>query len=179
VIPDVRTQLSAPRLQKAPTSAAQRLLSLLSPFNHVDGSSSTLSDWSDGSDIPPEGRKEVLSELLKYAGEEFWRAWVQEGDTGSSSSKSAGVELLSIWFEGASKGFEAKKDKEKLKGKETGAEEAERKRREVEQMTLALVLQVSSSLFSSIRGVPLVSLARTSACDNFANARNLSTNKAA
>ncbi|GAA6008852.1 hypothetical protein JCM11491_003807 [Sporobolomyces phaffii] len=142
VLPDVRANLSASRLSKAPTSTAQRLLSLLSPFNHVGGPSSTLSDWSDGSDVPPEGRKEVLTDLLKYASDEFWKAWVAEGDHGKENAKSAGVELLAFWFEGASRGIETKKDKMKEKEKESNADEGERKRRQVEQMTLALVLQV-------------------------------------
>ncbi|GAA5968312.1 hypothetical protein JCM3765_000387 [Sporobolomyces pararoseus] len=146
VWPDVKAQLAANRLQKAPASTAQRLLSLLSTFNHVEGPTSTLSDWGDGSDVPPQGRKDVLSEMLKYAGDEFWKSLVQEGDTGKSTSKSAGVELLSFWFEGASKGFEAKKDKEKMKGKEVGDDEAEKKRKQVEEITLALVLQVFGKL---------------------------------
>ncbi|GAA5839546.1 hypothetical protein JCM3766R1_003575 [Sporobolomyces carnicolor] len=159
VLPDVRANLSANRLQKAPTAAAQKLLHLLSPFQHVGGPSSTLSDWSDGSDIPPEGRKEILTDLLKYAGDDFWQAWVREGDlsssnsaqSSSSSSSSAaskgvslGIELLSFWFEGASKSFEAKK--EKMKEKDNGTDDAERKRRAVEQMTLVLVLQVFAKL---------------------------------
>ncbi|GAA5893391.1 uncharacterized protein JCM6883_007651 [Sporobolomyces salmoneus] len=143
VLPDIRTNLSTSRLQKAPTSAAQRLLALLTQFNHTGGPTSTLSDWSDGSDVPPEGRKEVLTDLLKYAREEFWKAWVDEAQNG----KSLGIELLSFWFEGASKGFDTKKDKEKMKEKENGAEnEAEKKRRGVEQMTLALVLQAFCKL---------------------------------
>ncbi|GAA5979985.1 hypothetical protein JCM5350_005986 [Sporobolomyces pararoseus] len=154
VWPDVKAQLTMNRLQKAPASTAQRLLSLLSSFNHVEGPSSTLSDWGDGSDVPPQGRKEVLSEMLKYAGEEFWKALVQEGDTGKSTSKSAGVELLSFWFEGASKGFEAKKDKEKLKGKQqAGDEEAEKKRKQVEETTLVLVLQVFAKLPLAFRHI--------------------------
>lgn len=141
VLPDIRANLTASRLSKAPTSAAQRLLNLLSPFNHVAGPTSTLSDWSDGSDVPPEGRKEVLTELLKYGTDDFWRAWVAEGDNGKENAKSGGIEMLSFWFEGASRDMDSKKDKDKMKEKDSG--DAERKRREVVQMTLALVLQVS------------------------------------
>ena len=159
VLPDIQANLTASRLSKAPTSAAQRLLNLLSPFQHVAGPTSTLSDWSDGSDVPPEGRKEVLTELLKYGTDDFWKAWVAEGDNGKENAKSGGIELLSFWFEGASRGIETKKDKEKMKEKAEG--EGEKKRREVEQMTLALVLQVSLSfryLYRSLLSVPPPSL---------------------
>ncbi|GAA5883226.1 hypothetical protein JCM16303_007315 [Sporobolomyces ruberrimus] len=146
VFPDIQASLTRSRLEKAPTSTAQRLISLISPFNHIDGPSSTLSDWSDGSDVPPEGRKSILTDLLKYAGEEFWKSWVEEGERSNKVNKSQGIEILRFWFEGASKGIEARKEKEKEKstGKEDG--NAEKKRREVEQMTLVLVLQVFAKL---------------------------------
>ncbi|GAA6060902.1 hypothetical protein JCM10212_003936 [Sporobolomyces blumeae] len=153
-LPEIRSQLTKNRLTRAPASTAQRLLHLLSPFNHAAGPTSTLSHWSDGSDVPPDGRKEVLTEILKNGTEEFWKAWVSEGDRSKPSSslaskdkdasQSAGVEVLTFWFEGASRGYEGKKDKDKMKEKEVDADE--RRRRQVEQMTLALVLQVFAKL---------------------------------
>lgn len=149
-LPGIRSHLTQRRLTSSPLSSAQKLVGLLSEFSHTDRSSSA-SRWGDASDVPPEGRAEVLTALIRYAKDEFWKAWVEVGkvdaanakgkgkekDGGSQAIVSDGLELLQVWLDGASKAFVKDKDGAKEK-------ERDRKRKELEQASLALVLQVRS-----------------------------------
>lgn len=165
-LPDLRSHLTQRRLTSSPLSTAQKLVRLLSAFSHTDRASSA-SRWGDASDVPPEGRAEVLTALIRYAKDDFWKAWLEVGrargeaeaagakgkakETSAVTIVSDGLELLQVWLDGASKAFVKDKD---------GAKERERdrKRKELEQASLALVLQVRFahplrclSLFSSAR----------------------------
>ncbi|GAA5834141.1 hypothetical protein JCM11251_000553 [Rhodosporidiobolus azoricus] len=154
----LRPYLSSKRLQGSPTATAGHIIKALAQLNHTDRAS-TLSPWGDASDVPPEGRAEVLTSLVKYAEAEFWDAWVAHGAKTSGAKgkekengkvKSDGLEILQRWLEGAARGYAAKSKEEEGKAegeKEKKKEkERERKRRELEQGTLALVLQVLTKL---------------------------------
>ncbi|GAA6018474.1 hypothetical protein JCM10207_000905 [Rhodosporidiobolus poonsookiae] len=162
LLPKIRQHLTPKRLQGAALSTAQQLVKHLALFNHTERAS-TLSPWGDASDVPPEGRAEVLTAALKYAKDDFWRAWLDVGAPSSSASsgagkgkekessaanakgKSDGLGVLQYWLDGAGRAYSAAaaKDKEKDKDKAEGKKdrERERRRRELEQTTLALVLQ--------------------------------------
>ncbi|KAJ8294400.1 hypothetical protein OF846_002259 [Rhodotorula toruloides] len=156
-LPGIRSHLTQRRLTSSPLSSAQKLVGLLSEFSHTDRSSSA-SRWGDASDVPPEGRAEVLTALIRYAKDEFWKAWVEVGkvdaanakgkgkekDGGSQAIVSDGLELLQVWLDGASKAFVKDKDGAKEK-------ERDRKRKELEQASLALVLQVLAKLPVTIK----------------------------
>lgn len=153
--------LNSKRISGAALSTAQYLVKNLGLFSHTD-KSSTLSPWGDASDVPPEGRAQVLSTLLKYAKDDFWKAWLEVGASGtggggkgkekessssstsSSKVKSEGLELFQRWLDGAAKGYAStsKEGKEREKEKGSASEASRRKRKEMEQTTLVLVLQV-------------------------------------
>ncbi|GAA5888332.1 hypothetical protein JCM5296_003290 [Sporobolomyces johnsonii] len=143
--PEIRAHLSATRLQRAALSTAQKLLKSLRELSHQGGASSTLSPWGDGSDVPPDGRAEILTALLKFGGDEFWQAWLKEGE-GKGKGRSDGLDLLVVWFEGANGSYFKKEDKDKEREKGTGERETEKQRKDVEQKTLALVLQALGKL---------------------------------
>ncbi|GAA5918571.1 hypothetical protein JCM1841_003308 [Sporobolomyces salmonicolor] len=143
--PEVRAHLSSTRLQRAALSTAQKLLKSLRELSHQGGALSTLSPWADGSDVPPDGRAEILTALLKFGGDEFWQAWLKEGE-GKGKGRSDGLDLLVVWFEGANGSYFKKEDKDKERGKGASEGETEKKRKEVEQKTLALVLQALGKL---------------------------------
>lgn len=162
ILPGVRTLLSAKRLQASPLATAPKLLKDLRFFSHETRADSP---WGDTSDVPPEGRAEVLKALLKYAKDEFWRVFLETGQgkpassstvttTGSKGKgkengddqqqqqqlagiKSDALDLLQAWLEGASKAVLREK------GSSSGTSEKDRRRKELEQATLVLVLQVS------------------------------------
>ncbi|GAA5880889.1 hypothetical protein JCM3774_003233 [Rhodotorula dairenensis] len=164
ILPGVRTLLSAKRLQTSPLATAPRLLKDLRFFSHEDRADSP---WGDMSDVPPEGRAEVLHSLLKYAKDEFWRVFLEvvldkPASSSSSSTKGKGKEngdeqqpqqmagiksdaldLLQSWLEGASKSVVREKS---AAGPGAVTSEKDRKRKELEQATLALVLQVLAKL---------------------------------
>lgn len=169
ILPGVRTLLSAKRLQASPLATAPKLLKDLRFFSHETRADSP---WGDTSDVPPEGRAEVLQALLKYAKDEFWRVFLETGQGKPASSsatttgggkgkgkengddqqqqqmagiKSDALDLLQAWLEGASKAVLREK------GGGSGTSEKDRRRKELEQATLVLVLQVSSP-FSSFAG---------------------------
>uniref|UniRef100_A0A0K3C6P9 BY PROTMAP: gi/342320596/gb/EGU12535.1/ Proteophosphoglycan ppg4 [Rhodotorula glutinis ATCC 204091] n=1 Tax=Rhodotorula toruloides TaxID=5286 RepID=A0A0K3C6P9_RHOTO len=156
-LPGIRSHLTQRRLTSSPLSSAQKLVGLLSEFSHTDRSSSA-SRWGDASDVPPEGRAEVLTALIRYAKDDFWKAWVEVGkvdaanvkgkgkekDGASQAIVSDGLELLQVWLDGASKAFVKDKDGAKEK-------ERDRKRKELEQASLALVLQVLAKLPVTIK----------------------------
>ena len=164
ILPGVRTLLSAKRLQASPLATAPKLLKDLRFFSHVTRADSP---WGDTSDVPPEGRAEVLQALLKYAKDEFWRVFLETGQGKPASSsttttgggtgkgkengddpqqqqmagiKSDALDLLQAWLEGASKAVL----REKGGNSGSGTSEKDRRRKELEQATLVLVLQVSS-----------------------------------
>ncbi|GAA5906814.1 hypothetical protein JCM6882_006837 [Rhodosporidiobolus microsporus] len=164
----LRPYLSSKRIQSSPLATAAFVLKRLGEMNQTDRGS-TLSPWGDASDVPPEGRAEVLTALVKYAKDEFWDAWVEQGagggsggkgkekdkDAGAAKGRSDGVEVLQRWLEGAGRGFASSAAKEKdgkdvKEGKDAKdakkERERERKRRELEQASLALVLQVLGKL---------------------------------
>ncbi|GAA5857481.1 hypothetical protein JCM9279_007302 [Rhodotorula babjevae] len=167
-LPKIRTYTDSKRLQRSPIAAAQFLVrNLHGLFTYADRSS-TASPWGDASDVPPEGRAEVLSAIASYAKDDFWRAWVDEGSAAAASAsagkgkekekekeksgaaaesgKSDGLELLQCWLEGASQRIAmTTKDKEAASALK-GAAIKERKAKELEHATLVLVLQVLSKL---------------------------------
>ncbi|GAA5893736.1 hypothetical protein JCM8208_001231 [Rhodotorula glutinis] len=164
-LPKIRTYTDSKRLQRSPVAAAQFLVrNLHGLFTYADRSS-TASPWGDASDVPPEGRAEVLSAIASYAKDDFWRAWVDEGSAASASAsagkgkekekeksgiaesgKSDGLELLQCWLEGASQRIATStKDKEAASAVK-GAAVKERKVKELEHATLVLVLQVLNKL---------------------------------
>lgn len=147
MLPTIRSHLTAKRLQASPLSTAPKLLKDLRLFSRAESSDSP---WGDSSDVPPEGRAEVLHNLLKYAKEEFWRVFLEVGQDKTGANKGKGkedgagsehaieshaLELLQGWLEGASRSAL----REKGSG---GSSEKDRKRKELEQTTLMLVLQV-------------------------------------
>lgn len=163
ILPSVRTLLSAKRLQASPLATAPKLLKDLRFFSHETRADSP---WGDTSDVPPEGRAEVLKALLKHAKDEFWRVFLETGQgkpassttttTGSKGKgkdngddqqqqqqmagiKSDALDLLQAWLEGASKAVL----REKGGSGGSGTSEKDRRRKELEQATLVLVLQVS------------------------------------
>ncbi|BGP14866.1 hypothetical protein JCM10213_003778 [Rhodosporidiobolus nylandii] len=141
ILPKLRQHLNAKRLTGAALSSAQFLVKNLALFSHID-KSSTLSPWGDASDVPPEGRAEVLSQILKYGKDDFWKAWLEFGSSSGSKGKekegarvrSDGLELLQRWLEGAAKVYARKGDEKESKSKD-------KKQKELEQATLAYVLQ--------------------------------------
>ncbi|BGP23661.1 proteophosphoglycan ppg4 [Rhodotorula toruloides] len=152
-LPGIRSHLTQRRLTSSPLSSAQKLVGLLSEFSHTDTSTSA-SRWGDASDVPPQGRAEVLTALIRYAKDEFWKAFVEVGKgrgeaeavnaKGKGKEKdgaivSDGLELLQVWLDGASKAFAKDKDSTKEK-------ERDRQRKELEQASLALILQVLAKL---------------------------------
>ncbi|BGP46984.1 hypothetical protein JCM10450v2_002836 [Rhodotorula kratochvilovae] len=159
-VPKIRAHLDAKRLSRTPVASAQFLVrNLHDLFTYADRAS-TSSPWGDASDVPPEGRAEVLSALLSYAKEDFWRAWVAEGASAAAgagggkgkekeaapapAAKSDGLELLQCWLEGASALVSmSSKDKEAAKAR---PDPKERKKKELEAATLVLVLQVLAKL---------------------------------
>lgn len=171
ILPSVRSLLSAKRLQASPLATAPKLLKDLRFFSHETRSDSP---WGDTSDVPPEGRAEVLHCLLKYARDEFWHVFLEvvqdkpaTAATASSSSstkgkgkedadepqqlagiKSDALDLLQSWLEGASKAVV--REKATAGGAATSGKD--RKRKELEQATLALVLQVSLPSLSLLSG---------------------------
>jgi hypothetical protein len=155
----LKQHLNSKRITGAALSTAQFLVKNLALFSHTE-KTSILSPWGDASDVPPDGRAEVLSTLLKYAKDDFWKAWLDVGASSSSSggkgkeketngggkAKSEGLELFQRWLDGAAKGYvSSKEDKDKDKSSDKGRE---KKRKEMEQTTLALVLQVRFPLHS-------------------------------
>lgn len=147
MLPTIRSHLTAKRLQASPLSTAPKLLKDLRLFSRAESSDSP---WGDSSDVPPEGRAEFLHNLLKYAKEEFWRVFLEVGQDKTGANKGKGkedgagsehaieshaLELLQGWLEGASRSAL----REKGSG---GSSEKDRKRKELEQTTLMLVLQV-------------------------------------
>ncbi|GAA5936142.1 hypothetical protein JCM3775_003594 [Rhodotorula graminis] len=166
-LPKIRTYTDAKRLQRSPLAAAQFLVrNLHGLFTYADRSS-TASPWGDASDVPPEGRAEVLSALASYAKDDFWRAWVEEGSATSASAsagkgkekeksgavesgKSDGLELLQCWLEGASQRVVLSTKEKEAASAVKGAAAKERKAKELEHATLALVLKVLNKLPLSI-----------------------------
>jgi len=183
-LPKIRTYTDSKRLQRSPIAAAQFLVrNLHGLFTYADRSS-TASPWGDASDVPPEGRAEVLSAIASYAKDDFWRAWVDEGSGSASatttsagkgkekekdkdkggvaaeSGKSDGLELLQCWLEGASQRIVmSTKDKEEASALKGGAAK-ERKAKELEHATLVLILQVRLFFLSlSPSSLPFASFA--------------------
>ncbi|GAA5820825.1 hypothetical protein JCM3770_000356 [Rhodotorula araucariae] len=156
--PKVRAHLDPKRLQRTPVASAQFLVrNLHELFTYADRTSSS-SPWGDGSDVPPEGRAEILSALFSFARDDFWRAWLAEGASAAGTSggkgkekegapaaaKSDGLELLQCWLEGASQRVTmSSRDKEAAKAR---PDTKERKKKELEATTLVLVLQVLAKL---------------------------------
>ncbi|GAA5981950.1 hypothetical protein JCM11641_006809 [Rhodosporidiobolus odoratus] len=154
-VPTLRQHLTSKRLSGAALSTAQKVVEGLAMFSHVD-KSSTLSPWGDSSDVPPEGRAEILSQLIKYGKDEFWKAWVEVGkDGGGSSSKgkekegaapgkvrSGGMELLQRWLEGAARSYSSASSKDGDEKEKKNDKAKAKNRKELEQYTLAPVLQV-------------------------------------
>lgn len=151
LLPTIRSNLTQKRLQTAALSTAPKLLKDLRLFSH-EGSAD--SPWGDASDVPPEGRAEVLHSLLQHAKEEFWRVFLDVGkqaavkgkgksqpgvDDSDDSLRSDALDLLQAWLEGASKSIVREKAQA---GPST---EKDRKRKELEQATLAYVLKVRST----------------------------------
>ncbi|GAA6031024.1 hypothetical protein JCM8097_003966 [Rhodosporidiobolus ruineniae] len=163
----VRPLLTSKRIQSAAVSSAQSLVKTLQLFSHTERGS-TLSPWGDASDVPPEGRAEVLTAIVKYAREDYYRAWLDCGKeaapSGSSAKgkekekdkaagsadavKSDGLELLQRWLEGASRPYQSSAGKDEKPKKESAAKE--KKRRELEQASLFYILQVLTKLPVSI-----------------------------
>lgn len=128
-LPTLREQLTSARFSRFSAITASKLARHLTAFR-VDGAGSPTSEWGDASDVPPEGRKEVLEALVKWgATGDFWVNWLGE---------QGGVEVLVEWLMGASATVAGGK------GKGKGGE----KRKEVEA-TLGLVMKVSRCSFSS------------------------------
>ncbi|TNY17739.1 hypothetical protein DMC30DRAFT_93076 [Rhodotorula diobovata] len=162
-LPKIRTYLDSKRLQRAPVAAAQFLVrNLHGLFTYADRSS-TASPWGDASDVPPEGRAEVLSAVASYGRDEFWRAWVDEGmaapSTGGSGkgkekeksahaegAKSDGLELLQCWLEGASQRIAASSKDKEAGAAHKGSASKERKVIELEHATLLALLKVFAKL---------------------------------
>ncbi|GAA5992779.1 hypothetical protein JCM10908_006929 [Rhodotorula pacifica] len=157
ILPGVRALLTAKRLQGAPLATAPKMLKDLRFFSHESRADSP---WGDTSDVPPEGRAEVLHNLLKYAKEEFWRVLVEvvqdkpassvkgkgkeesaDDSVSTTGIKSDALELLQAWLEGASKSIVREKG-----AVTSSSSEKDRKRKDLEQATLALVLQVLAKL---------------------------------
>lgn len=161
LLPTIRANLTQKRLQTAALSTAPKLLKDLRLFSH-EGSAD--SPWGDASDVPPDGRAEVLHHLLQYAKDEFWRVFLDvgkqasvkgkgkisssAGDDPDDSIRSDALDLLQAWLEGASKSIV----REKAQAGPTT--EKDRKRKELEQATLVYVLKVRStfSLVVSLLG---------------------------
>ncbi|GAA5861911.1 hypothetical protein JCM8547_008593 [Rhodosporidiobolus lusitaniae] len=156
-LPKLRQHLVSKRIQGAALSTAQFLVKNLQMFSHTD-KSSTLSPWGDASDVPPEGRAEVLSTIAKYGTEDFFKAWLDVGKDASSSGKgkgkddgagggrvrSDGLELFQRWLDGAARGY-ASSSKEGKDGEKKSVVK-DRKSKELEQASLAWVLQVLAKL---------------------------------
>ncbi|KAL8276466.1 hypothetical protein RQP46_011116 [Phenoliferia psychrophenolica] len=132
-LPTLREHLTSPRMSRFASSSASKIAKHLSLFKVEPPA---LSAWGDSSDIPPEGRREVLEAFAKWGGTregDFWKAWV-------GNSADGGMECLVAWLIGASAKVEpSKKGKGKEKPEESKAKE------EVEK-TLLLVMQIIATL---------------------------------
>lgn len=124
----VREQLTLARFTRFSSSTASKLSRLLAAYQTT---TSGASPWGDSSDVPPEGRREVLEALVRWGGAAdgaFWGAWLGPGAEG-------GMEVLVGWLNGASWSVEEKKKK--------GKDKVDEKKRVEVAKTLGLVMQVS------------------------------------
>lgn len=92
VEPTLKELIEGTRFSKSPSAAAKKLSDLISAFNV----SKSTSKWSDGSNVPPEGRKMVLDAMLKLGRAAFWKAWL-------TADIMEGMDTLEKWLIGCAK----------------------------------------------------------------------------
>lgn len=135
ILPTLRESLTATRFTRATTSTVSKIVKILLEFQ-LPASGEEVGDWGDGSQVPPEGRGEVLDALLRFGGEEggeVWKAMLGPGGEGS-------LEVLQSWLVGGAMSLLAGKKEERAKGREA-------------QGTLGRVLKVSLVSLDSTFGL--------------------------
>lgn len=121
--PSLTAAIRDDKLIKTPTVAANYLAKTISAFNIAAG---RLTPWGDTSYVPPTGRIEVLKQLNRRAGLEFFQAWLRP-------DAAAGMEVFAGWLTGSVQTLkkeevpenETKKDKAVREHKRARAKELE------------------------------------------------------